>query len=111
MMALLAGGRPRVAVHIIDVLQSMLRLPKAEIAAPCLFDKRLCSALLKNPSVMNPLVRFAFLNASETPASDLEFATIVAVPSLRNLLVTGAFVRAVSIVSSSALSPGRYVKT
>lgn len=79
-MALLADASPIVAVHTLDLLQKMTSFPNTDHSAPRLSNKRLCTALLKKPAVVNPLVRFAVVNASETPASDLEWAAMTAIP-------------------------------
>lgn len=105
MMALLAGASPRVALRTLDTLTNMMMLPHVEASAPVLLDKRLCSALLKNPAVMSPLVQFVFLHGDETPASDLELVALKGGPMINNL---GSVEKLpVSFASCDSFSPGR----
>lgn len=109
--ALLPDASPVVVLCVTDTLLSMLKLPKVEPGGPDLLDKRLRSILTKNPAVMNSLVQFALLNASETPASDLEFAATRVCPILVILWCGDkGFLETLSARSSPILPRGRSVE-
>lgn len=106
-MGSLAGARPKLALQITDTLKNLIYFPRAEVAGPTLLDKRLCSALLKNSHVMGPLAQFVLSNASEVPASDLEFVGIRSMPMLYNICLSGGVQTQLAIQASDSMLPGR----
>lgn len=97
-------------MHALDTLKAMVKLPKTDLHAPEIVNKRLCFALLKNPAVTNPLLQFVFPNAAETPTSDLEFAAITAATLFQGFCAAEGSERQTVAACSALLPPGRYVK-
>lgn len=97
---------PVVAVQSVDLLQSIFTLPKDEFKSSDILDKRVCSALLKKPAVMTPLLRFLLVNATETPVSDQELAAIRAMPVIECLLCSSDK-KELTTAGHCSLPPGR----
>lgn len=111
-MALLEGASPRVAVNCLTTLQDIFLIPTGECveqgeAAPKV-DKRLGASLLKNPGVMNPLVKFLLTNVSESPRTDMEWAGIMALSVLDMLCVSDGNRHFRRFQPMLAWEPGRY---
>lgn len=102
---MLEGGNAIVALYNTDAILRMYTLQIGDATNPELLDKRMCSALARNPAVMTPLVRFFIANVSETPSTDLEFVAIRMFPILSDLFRSADMRVATS--ASTLLPPGR----
>lgn len=91
MESLLPGSSPRATALCFLKMFQMLTFNNAasDIEGALLVNKRLCSTLLRNPAVMNPLVRFMISNVAQTPVTDLELLATRAIILFKTIQAAG----------------------
>lgn len=77
----LADSGPRLALAALSFLKCLVILPRdprlPDADASVLLDRRMCTMLLKNKAVAEPLFFFCITNAARTPSTDLERVALV----------------------------------
>lgn len=73
---ILPDAGPRLALAALDVLDSLIKLPRdltiPAPGAPSMIDRSISKAMMKNKGVIEPLMLFCISNASQRPSTDLE---------------------------------------